>query len=105
MASGERFLTNIALPQLGETTLPTVESSEPVEKTSWRRKIRFEEDEDVLPGRLDRTPTPFPKELRCPTRKAARADDNYVNVVDGRVAVFQQAQQPPTSLNLSESTV
>lgn len=46
IASGERFLTNIALPQLGEIPLrdsniaSEKSKGDPVEKTSWTKKIR-----------------------------------------------------------------
>lgn len=109
IASGERFLTNIALPQLGEIPLRDgnvpfeKNKGEQVEKTSWTKKIRFAEDEDLLPGKLHRTPTPFPKELRAPNRKhhsrseETRPEDNYVNVVDGKIVESELRLHPPTS--------
>lgn len=106
IASGERFLTNIALPQLGEipsTAESADPSSEPPEKFNRNKKIRFVEDEDLLPGKLHRTPTPFPKELRAPNRKHhvrgddMRPEDDYVNVIAGKILEKEPSLHPPTS--------
>lgn len=70
--------------------------------------FRFAEDENLFPGKLHRTPTPFPKELRPPNRKHCRNDevkpnDNYVNVVDGRVKEQGTYNRETTSAFLSDS--
>lgn len=107
IASGERFLTNIALPQLGEIPSANkshrVEGGEPAEKFGRNKKIRFMEDEDLLPGKLHRTPTPFPKELRAPNRKhhvrgeETRPEEDYVNVIAGKVVEREPSLHPPAS--------
>ncbi|KAK6618206.1 hypothetical protein RUM44_002657 [Polyplax serrata] len=113
LASGERFLTNIALPQLGEIPLRHSKTGETPdnEKTgTWNKKIRFAEDENLLPGKLHRTPTPFPKELRAPNRKIRtderKHSENYANVIDGKVNERDvPLVQPPTSVAQDTSRI